>query len=328
MEHIRSKVIGLSLILLFLFSEISNPIFYNLPLNNTKDITKSPEDSFQIQSGSPYLFLTTVNQTEYLFSARKECYLIVEIENTGFTNFWLDSEAYQVSYGSNYITKVFSEEFTDHLIRIESSNMQFFKSITVEPVFLAQGYVNLTLNRTYAVNFNAGGAISILLRPDFAYNWLYLEVDNMVIKRIYNSSDYPAIDSALYAYFVQGGSYIRYDININPGIHIMKLLGNGSLLYKIMTNYDFDGDTISDAEETHEEGLYNLNPVSPDIWGFFEKSDIDIGIVESVKNLFLDISAFSFLNTKPQISSISMSLMGISRNFSSMGMDNFFRISS
>ncbi len=292
MEHIRSKVIGLSLILFFLLSEISNPTFYTSPLNNTKDITKSPGDSFQIQSGSPYLFLTTVNQTDYLFSARKECYIIVEIKDTGFTNFWLDNEAYQVSYGINYITKVFSEEFTDHLIRIESSNVQFFKSLTVEPVFLAQGNVNVTLDRSYAVNFNAGGAISILLRPDFSYNWLYVEVDNMIIKRIYNTSDYPAIDSVLYAYFVQGGSYVRYDINLNPGIHTMKLLGNGSLIYKIMTNYDFDGDTISDAEEAHEEGLYNLNPVSPDIWGFFEKSDVDIGIVESSEKKFAGYFSF------------------------------------
>jgi hypothetical protein len=114
----------------------------------------------------------------------------------------------------------------------------------------------------------------------------------MIIKRIYNSSDYPAIDSALYAYFVQGGSYIRYDININPGIHTMKMLGNGSLLYKIMTNYDFDGDTISDAEEVHEEGLYELNPVIPDIWGFFEKSDVDTGITISDENFLTGYFSF------------------------------------
>jgi len=81
-----------------------------------------------------------------------------------------------------------------------------------------------------------------------------------VIKRIYNFSDYPAIDIGLYAYFVQGGSYVRYDININPGSHTMKLLGNGSLLYKIMTNYDFDGDCLTDVEETIMQGISDLNP--------------------------------------------------------------------
>jgi len=34
---------------------------------------------------------------------------------------------------------------------------------------------------------------------------------------------------------------------------------------KIMTHYDFDGDTISDAEEVHQEGLYELNPIIPHI---------------------------------------------------------------
>ena len=32
-----------------------------------------------------------------------------------------------------------------------------------------------------------------------------------------------------------------------------------------MTHYDFDGDTISDAEEVHQEGLYELNPIIPHI---------------------------------------------------------------
>lgn len=92
--------------------------------------------------------------------------------------------------------------------------------------------------------------MSILIRPNFTYNWFYLEVDNVVINDIYNtSSGYPDIDSVLLIRTVYDGSYLQFDLHMEPKLHQMKIKGNGTIDYKIISSYHWDNNLISDVEE-------------------------------------------------------------------------------
>ncbi|MHA1275550.1 MAG: hypothetical protein ACTSQ8_00040 [Candidatus Helarchaeota archaeon] len=122
-----------------------------------------PMDSLPL--AEHYLFVRNVTQTEFIFSAKKECYILIDINNTGLTSFWLDNKEYFVSYGFNVIPINFDEYFSNHKLVIEQSELQFFKSITVEPVFIDQGFLNTTMNNYTTIEFQAAGLISNSLNP-------------------------------------------------------------------------------------------------------------------------------------------------------------------
>ena len=239
-----------------------------------------------------YLFLDEFTATEYYFSAQGEYYIIAEIEGTDFTYFTLDNQIYEVSYGYN----IFSLKTSDFLlwqnsvIRIDPSNLQHFKTLTVEPLFLSEGEVetylddDIEISENVEVNFQAGGPISILFRINFPYNWLRVELqnetsDSTMLKRIHDTVDYPTVDPLFYCLFIERGTYIRYDVNLEPGNYNLLLQGNGSIEYKILVNSDWDKDEINDVDEIQQSDFYinfNLNPTIPDVWGFFEKADGDL----------------------------------------------------
>ncbi|NVM27422.1 MAG: hypothetical protein HWN65_01160 [Candidatus Helarchaeota archaeon] len=222
-----------------------------------------------------YCYLTNINQTEYLFNAKGACYVLAEVNGTDFTSFQLDNETLDVSYGLNVFPKHFGENFTTHNITFLQNDIDNhnFKWVAVEPLFIKEGEITVNLTGYYNVSFNASGPITILMQPNFSLNWLYLEVDNVVINDIYNTSDYPEIDSAFYSYFVDDGAYLSFSLNMEPNEHTMKIMGNGSIAYKIMPNLDWDEDLISDMEEVQQElFIPQLDPMIPNTWGFFEKS--------------------------------------------------------
>jgi len=246
---------------------------------------------FSIYTGN-YLFLSEINSSQYRYTARGECYLLAEIENMGYSSLTLDGDEYELTYGLNFIPKRFGDEFTNHTLEIFPTDLQYFNFLCVEPMFLAQGIQNTTLNCYQSIEFRAAGPISILIKPHFLYNWLYVQVDNVTLKNIFNTTEYPEVYSALFATMVQGGSYVRFDIDVEPGMHRLKIKGNGTLEYKIVMNLDFDGDKFSDADEVHQEGFYDLDPTLPDTWGFFEKSE-EGALFEGPENSFLQ-GYFSF----------------------------------
>ncbi|MFX1481394.1 MAG: hypothetical protein ACFFCI_25220 [Promethearchaeota archaeon] len=228
-----------------------------------------------------YLYLDEVNQTSYDFRAQGACYILVEIEGTDFTYFMLDEDKYEVSYGLNIFPIRFSiNQYEIYTIEIDQQNLQYFKTLTVEPLVIAEGEIDANLSQDTAVNFQAGGPISILARINFSYNWLRVELQNgtgsgTLLKRIYNTTDYPEVDPLFYCLFVERGTYIRYDITLEPGDYTLLFQGNGSIEYKILVNSDWDEDMFKDVDEIQQNDMYefDLNPTHPDMWGFFEKAE-------------------------------------------------------
>lgn len=233
-----------------------------------------------------YLYESPVTEEFYKFKAEGECYIIAEVINTGFSSFTIDNKIfYEVSYGFNAIPILFSESLKIHNITLE--NKDHFESLTIEPLFIAVGEVEVPTDIELGhaiINFNAGGLISILLKPNFSYNELYVRLDESVLKYAYDTVNYPEIDPQIYSYFVDDGSYIRFDIEVLPDTHILQLLGNGTIEYIIMANYDWDQDELPDVYEVQKKMfIVPLNPIKPNIWGFFEKSDKE-RLVDPIQN--------------------------------------------
>lgn len=222
-----------------------------------------------------YTYVNNVNETIYFFNAKGPCYVLAEVGNIDFTSFRLDNDIYNVSYGLNTFSIDFGVFFRLHNITIDQSVIDgnYLSWLAVEPLYLKEDTVSVNLTEFSVSNFLGAGLVSILIQPDFSYNWLYLEVDNIILNNIYNTSEYPEIDSAIFSYYYEGGPYIRFDLNLDPNQHVMKLKGNGTLNYKIMLNLDWDKDQLPDVEEVQQQIKYErLDPTVPNVWGVFEKS--------------------------------------------------------
>ena len=271
----NKKVIALILTSIILFSGYAPFLAQYLNTSNTSE-TESKN-----QANPSFLYLNNVTKADYTFDAKGECFIIVEIEGIDFTYFALDGDVYEVSYGLNIFPIKFGDSFESHQIIMDTSNLECFKSFTVEPLTITEGILNTRLDQDSIINFQAGGMISVLTRPSFLYNWLYVELKNAndettLLKRIYDTAEYPEIDPMFYCLFIERGTYIRYDINLEPGIYKLILRGNGQLEYKILINSDWDKDCLNDVDEMQQSAMYekfDLVPTIPDIWGFFEKSN-------------------------------------------------------
>ncbi len=222
---------------------------------------------------SQYLFLKNPANLNYKFIGKGECYLVAEIENIDFINLTLDGKEYLLSYGLNIIPICFSDDFEVHSIILPENPSYFIKTLSIEPLFLSEGSVDTSLDEETIIQFEAGGPISILLQPNFSYNWLFVKLDGHIHKKVYDIADYPEIDSQLYSYFVEKGAYCQFSITIEPGVHDLILKGNGTVNYKIIVNSDWDNDDLSDVEEVQKELLFDLDPTIADVWGFFQKGD-------------------------------------------------------
>ena len=280
----KKKLITLILTSVILFSGYAP--FLAEYLNRFNQPNNDIEDGFD-PNLDYYLYENNVVSTKYKFNAEGECFVLVEIENIDFTWFVLDGLIYNVSYGLNIIPVNFADPYESHKIVIYPSNLDYFKSLTVEPLILAGGTLETSLDQNTEIDFRAGGMISILTRPSFLYNWLYVELvnetgKNKVLKDIYDTANYPEVDPLFYCLVVEQGSYIRYDLNLDPGKYKLIFRGDGNLEYKIVVNSDWDKDLIDDVEELQQEAFYNfkLDPKIPDIWGFYEKSDEAIHFTE------------------------------------------------
>lgn len=275
----NKKLIAAVLIPIILFSGYA-PFLLEY-LNKLNQSNNDIGDGFYDPNLAYYLYENNVENSEYNFNAEGECFVLVEIEDIDFTWFVLDNQIYNVSYGLNIIPVEFANPFESHQIFIQPSNLDYFKSLIVEPLILAENTLETSLNQNTTINFQAGGPISILVQPTFAYNWLYVELkdvndESTILKRIHDTAEYPEIDPLFYCLFIERGTYIRYDINLEPGINKLILRGDGQLKYKILVNSDWDEDFLNDVGEVQQNDIYNefdLDPTIPDIWGFFEKSD-------------------------------------------------------
>ena len=273
-KKLRLKLTAVVFISIILFSGYSPFIS-----NYINELNLNPKQSISLPD--QYLYLEEVNETSYDFRAQGPCYVIVEIEDIDSTHFMLDGENYEVTYGFNMFPIQFSNNpYKIYTIDIDPQDLPYFKTITVEPLFIAEGEIDVNLNQNTTLNFQASGPISILTRINFSYNWLRVELQNetgagTLLKRIHNTTDYPEVDPLFYCLFMERGTYIRYDITLEPGDYSLLFQGNGSIEYKIMVNSDWDGDMFNDVDEIQQKDMYvfDLDPTHPDTWGFFEKSD-------------------------------------------------------
>ncbi|MFX1400245.1 MAG: hypothetical protein ACFE8V_03245 [Promethearchaeota archaeon] len=265
----KLKIYAFSLVLCFLLTESIGSIEL---CSNTRNLLTS-------QGGSvpEYLYESYPNIQSHRFKAKGECYVIIDVINIDFTYFTLDDVLYQLSYGLNTFHMKFSDDFKTHNIMLPLNPSNYIKQLVVQPLILAEGSEDTYSHNKTSVWFDAGGLISILLKPEFSYNELYLEIDGNILKYNYSTTLYPEIDSQLYSYFIEGGEYLSFDYNADPKRkHEMKLSGDGSVEYKIVSNYDWDGDDISDIDEIQKEELYGLDPATPNLWGYFQKSEENI----------------------------------------------------
>ena len=129
----------------------------------------------QTQPGE-FLYENHITQPEYQFMAKGKCYLIIEVKNTDFANIELDGETYGLSFGLNNFHLDFSEEFKEHILKLPTP-LSEFKSITCQPIILSEGIVETNLTHRSKIEFKAGGLVSILLQPDFLYNYLHVDID-------------------------------------------------------------------------------------------------------------------------------------------------------
>ncbi len=224
-----------------------------------------------------YLYEDDVDQTLYNFSAKEECYIITDIKNTDYTTFTFNDTQYDVSYGLNVLPVDFGENFNSYNISISQDDIDndIFDWISVQPLYIKEDIITVNMVTPEEILFNGSGLISILLQPNFTYNCLYLEVDDVVINDVYPVPEYPEIDSVYVIAFKYDGTYLQFDLHMKPDQHQIKIKGNGTIDYKIISSYDWDNDLISDVEEVQKQNFNSeLDPTIPNVWGYFEKGAI------------------------------------------------------
>ncbi len=215
----------------------------------------------------------SINNT---FNAYNESYIICKIQNTDYTKFWFNGTQYNVSYGFNIFPVDFGNVNQSYSIDISQAdvNNEIFDWVSVQPLYIDSDIIDVNLISPTNISFYAGGSISLLVQPNFSYNWLYIEVDGTIINNIYNTSIYPELESEYFIAFNYEGEYIQYDLDLNPDQHQIKFKGNGSIDYKIISSSDWDEDYLSDAEEVQMMGLdERYDPIVPNVWGYFEKGE-------------------------------------------------------
>ena len=93
-------------------------------LSNFTGIALSMPNLSQTQPGE-FLYENHITQPEYHFMAKGKCYLIIEVQNTDFTNIELDGETYGLSFGLNNFHLDFSDEFKEHILKLPTPLSEF-----------------------------------------------------------------------------------------------------------------------------------------------------------------------------------------------------------
>lgn len=220
--------------------------------------SEMPEVPWYNPELADFLYDNTVDQTTYNFNAYNESYILCNIQNTAYANFTFNSSMYNVSYGINVIPidfGVINQSYSIDIAQYDIDN-DIFDWICVQPLIIKEESIEVNLATTTDRTFDAGGAITLLVQANFSYNWLEIEVDDIKINEIHDTSTYVEVDSVFLSVIRYGGIYIPYDMFLSPGQHIVKFRGNRSINYKIMCSYDWDDDYISDVEEIQRQHCY------------------------------------------------------------------------
>jgi len=152
----NKKLIAAVLIPIIIFSGYAPLLIAYINNLNSSSNNGAPGNGSFDPTLDYYLYLNNVESTEYNFNAEGECFILAEIEDIDFTWFLLDDQNYSVSYGLNIIPIEFANPLESHQILIDPFNIEYFKSLTVEPLILAESTLETSLNDETEINFQAG----------------------------------------------------------------------------------------------------------------------------------------------------------------------------
>lgn len=177
---------------------------------------------------SDFLYEGTVS-TNNTFNAYNESYIICKIQNIDYTKFWFNGSQYDVSYGLNTIPVDFGTANQSYSIDVSQSDVdnEVFEWISVQPLFIKEDVIDVNLDsEPEEIPFYAGGCVSILVQPNFSYNWLYIEVDGTIINNIFDTSENLELYSVYAIATLFDGMYLQYDLDMIPQEHTIKFKGN------------------------------------------------------------------------------------------------------
>ncbi|MGB5912150.1 MAG: hypothetical protein WBH31_13235 [Promethearchaeia archaeon] len=287
--------------------------FIDIPSGGKKNVDDKWFDPYL----SAFFSEDDVDLSTYPFNAWNESYAIFKIRNTAYSNITLDGQMYNISYGMNYIAIDFGEENQSHTLYLDPTdvNNDVYEWISVQPVVIKSGFIDINPVTTTSINFEAGGSVSFLLywnmtkNNNFTYDELYVEYDGTVINEIRGDWNHDIeIDPMLISTLRFGGPYLVYKMFMKPGNHEIKLKGNATIKYKLVVEGDWDDDGLSNIEEVQKgetNDFYNL--LVPLIHGSFlmgagykvihdyenERGLYFLKIPEGYKEQYLSIQIFS-----------------------------------
>ena len=268
------------LITMFLIFAMTAPVVFKFIEFETVNKKPQPISWFDPKL-SDFFYNDTINETSYNFNANNESYIVCKIHNAPYANFTLDGTIYNVSYGMNYIPINFGLENKSYTVLFDQSDItnDVYDWFVVQPVVIDSDSIDINLATPTDISFDAGGFVSFYIRwnytsfNNFTYDQLYVEYDGIVINEIRNdwNNEYE-IYPLLLSSFRFDGTYIQYDIHMNPGEHTILLKGNSTIEYKIVVNGDWDADSLSNSKEIQKEGIYSCYDIfNPIVTGKFLK---------------------------------------------------------
>ncbi len=180
-----------------------------------------------------------------------------------------DQTQYTVTTGLHTWSRTLDDEWKLYNLSIPAWSRNRFTSLSVQPIYIAQGMVNATRATPERVWFNASGEICVLAWSLGNFTDLALQLDGAVLKRNdYGiAMDYPCL---LVADVVFQSDWLRFPARVPAGQHALDIWGseNESIYYAIcLDTADSDGDLLTDAEEMML-GDPRLSPRWANPWGY------------------------------------------------------------
>ncbi len=144
-----------------------------------------------------------------------------------------------------------------------------FTSLSLQPIYIAQGEVNPTRSTPARIDFNASGSIAILIWSLGNFSDLALSLDGETLI----ANDYGedlGHECLAMAQVMFDSEWLRFPARIQAGRHTLDISGqeNYTIFYSIMHGTaDFDEDLLLDYEEMMS-GEPSLSPRWSNLWGY------------------------------------------------------------
>ncbi len=209
-SSLRLKIKGVFLIIFGIFTPIIISTIGNQIIERNLDFTS--DDIFEYNPFTKYnkwLYSSNV-KTDFKFdndffythySGCNQSYLVSQVSGTDFCDVIIDgpdeSHIYQLSNGENQISLMHDYEWSTYTIKISEEYIEHIDYLCIQPFFLSVGLPEIEYSKDgfisqsdlHEIKFQAIGSISILLKPDFYLNQLYLKIDDYLIQSLHPWDD-------------------------------------------------------------------------------------------------------------------------------------------